>query len=60
MALIVAEFFGLIGLDMVPPTNLSEFIPYFLTFVVGVVLVDGVFLLLGALVGLFADFRRWR
>lgn len=60
MALIVAEFFGLIGLDMVPPTNLAELIPYLLTFVVGVVLVSGVFRLLGALVSLFVDWRRWR
>lgn len=60
MALIVAEFFGLVGLEMVPPSNFSEFIPYFLVFLVGVVLVGGVFRLLGALVSLFAGFRRWR
>lgn len=60
MALIVAEFFGLVGLDMVPPSSLAELILYLLTFVVGVVLVACVFRLLGALVGLFADFRRWR
>lgn len=60
MAMIVAEFFGLIGLDMVPPSNLGELIPYLLVFVVGVVLVGGVFRLVGALVSLFADFRRWR
>lgn len=60
MALIVAEFFGLIGLDMVPPSTLGELIPYLLVFIVGVVLVGGVFRLLGALVSLFADLRRWR
>lgn len=60
MAMIVAEFFGLVGLDMVPPATLAELIPYLLVFVVGVVLVGGVFRLLGALVGLFADLRRWR
>ncbi len=60
MALIVAEFFGLIGLDMVPPTNLAELIPYLLTFAVGVVLVSGVFRVLGALISLFVDWRRWQ
>lgn len=60
MALIVAEFFGLIGLDIVPPTNLAELIPYLLTFTVGVVLVCGVFRVLGALMGILVDFRRWR
>lgn len=60
MALIVAEFFGLVGLDMVPPSNLAELIPYLLVFVVGVTLVGGVFRLLGTLVRLFVDLRRWR
>lgn len=60
MALIVAEFFGLVGLDMVPPATMSELIPYLLVFTVGVVLVSGVFRVLGALIGILVDFRRWR
>ncbi len=59
MALIVAEFFGLIGLDMTPPQNLAELIPYLLTFVVGVVLVSGVFRVIGKLAELFAGFKGW-
>lgn len=59
MALIVAEFFGLIGLDMVPPSTLGELIPYLLVFVVGVVLVGNVLRLLGALVSLFVSWWRW-
>ena len=39
MAEIIAEFFGIIGVDMVPPTNLAELIPYLLTVFVGVALV---------------------
>ncbi len=60
MAVIVAEFFGLVGLDMTPPATLAELIPYLLTFTVGVVLVAGVFRALGALFSIFADWRRWR
>lgn len=49
MALIVSEFFGLVGLDMTPPNNLSELIPYLLVFFVGIVLVSGVFRLLATI-----------
>lgn len=59
MALIVSEFFGLIGLDMTPPTTLSELIPYLLVFFVGVVLVSGVFRVIGRLAELFASFKGW-
>lgn len=59
MALIVAEFFGLIGLDMVPPSNLAELIPYLLTFIVGVALVSGVFRVIGKLSEIFVNFFRW-
>ncbi len=59
MALIVAEFFGLIGLDMTPPQNLAELIPYLLTFVVGVSLVSCVFRVIGKLAELFAGFKGW-
>lgn len=59
MALIISEFFGLIGLDMTPPATLSELIPYLLVFFVGVVLVSGVFRVIGRLSELFASFKGW-
>ena len=39
MAAVVAEFFGIVGVDMLPPSNLAELIPYLLTVLVGVALV---------------------
>ncbi|MGN8969829.1 hypothetical protein [Intestinimonas sp. HCP28S3_D6] len=59
MAALVAEFFGIIGVDMVPPSNLAELIPYLLTVVVGVALVSGVFGVIGKLAEVLLNFRRW-
>lgn len=59
MAALVAEFFGIIGMDMVPPSNLAELIPYLLTVVVGVALVSGVFGVIGKLAEVLLNFRRW-
>lgn len=59
MAEIVAEFFGVIGVDMLPPDNLAELIPYLLTVLVGVVLVSTVFRVIGRLAEVVIDFRRW-
>ncbi|MCD8017396.1 MAG: hypothetical protein LUE97_06330 [Oscillospiraceae bacterium] len=59
MALVVAEFFELIGLDMTMPSDMEQLIPYLLTFFVGVVLVSGVFRVIGKLAELFINFRRW-
>lgn len=59
MAALVAEFFGIIGLDMIPPSNLAELIPYLLTVVVGVALVSGVFGVIGKLAEVLLNFRRW-
>lgn len=59
MAAVVAEFFGIIGADMVPPQNLAELIPYLLTVVVGVALVSAVFGVIGKLAGLLLNYRRW-
>lgn len=59
MAVIVAEFFQIIGVDMVPPQNLAELIPYLLTFFVGVVLVTGVFRVVGALASAVLSWRRF-
>lgn len=59
MASLVAEFFTVMGLDTVPPDNLSELIPYLLTVLVAVVLVSGVFRVIGRLAEAVMDFRRW-
>ena len=59
MAEIVAEFFGVIGEDMIPPDNLAELIPYLLTVFIGVALVSTVFRVIGRLAEVIMDFRRW-
>lgn len=59
MALVISEFFQIIGLDMVPPENMAELIPYLLTVLVGVALVSGVFRVIGKLAEVFMNFRRW-
>lgn len=58
MALLVAEFFQISGIDVIPPTNMAELIPYLLTVVIGVWLVSAVFRLIGALFRAVMDFRR--
>ncbi len=58
MVEIVAEFFGIIGVD-VPPQTLAELIPYLLHVFVGVALVSAVFRVLGRLAEVIMDFRRW-
>ena len=59
MAEIVAEFFSVIGEDMIPPDNLAELIPYLLTVFIGVALVSTVFRVIGRLAEVIMDFRRW-
>lgn len=59
MAEIVAEFFGVIGVDTLPPDNLAELIPYLLTVLIGVVLVSTVFRVIGRLAEAVLDIRRW-
>lgn len=59
MAEIVAEFFGIIGVDAVPPETLAELIPYLLTVLIGVALVSTVFRVIGRLAEMVLDFRRW-
>ncbi len=59
MVEIVAEFFGIIGVDAVPPQTLAELIPYLLHVFVGVALVSAVFRVLGRLAEVIMDFRRW-
>lgn len=59
MALIVAEFFGIIGVDIVPPQTMAELIPYLLTVFIGLVLVLSVFKVIGGIVsGMLTAFRR--
>lgn len=59
MAEIIAEFFGVIGEDIIPPDNLAELIPYLLTILIGVALVSTVFRVIGRLAEVIMDFRRW-
>lgn len=59
MAEIIAEFFGVIGMDQLPPDNLAELIPYLLTVFIGVALVSTVFRVIGRLAEAIIDFRRW-
>ena len=60
MAALIAEFFQIIGVDVVPPSTMQELIPYLLTVLVGVALVSGVFGVFGKLFDLFLNFMRWR
>ena len=59
MAALVAEFFGIIGVDLVPPNDLAELIPYLLTVIVGVALVSAVFGVIGKIVEALFNFKRW-
>lgn len=60
MAALVAEFFQISGVDMIPPDNLSELIPYLLQVIVAVVLVLAVFRLIGGIARVFCDWRWCR
>lgn len=59
MAVIVAEFFQIIGVDAVPPSTLAELIPYLLTVFVGVALVSAVFKVIGKLAEIIMNWRRF-
>lgn len=59
MAVILAEFFQIVGVDPSAPATMAELIPYLLTVFVGVVLVCGVFRVIGRLAGIIMDYRRW-
>lgn len=60
MAVLVAEFFQIIGVDSSPPSSMAELIPYLLTVFVGVFLVAAVFAVLGRLGEIVLNFSRWR
>lgn len=59
MALIVSEFFGIIGVSQTPPSNMAELIPYILTIVVGLCLVSAVFRTIAKIGDWVLNFRRW-
>lgn len=59
MAEVVSEFFTVVWADMVPPDNLAELIPYLLSVFVSVVLVSGVFRVIGRLAEAIMDYRRF-
>ena len=46
-------------MDMIPPDNLSELIPYLLSVFVSVAMVSGVFRVIGRLAEAIIDFRRF-
>lgn len=56
---IVYEFLGIAGLEEYP-SNLQEFLPYFLQFIVALVLVLAVFKLISAIVNIFCNWRWLR
>lgn len=60
MAAVVAEFFAITGIDMVPPETFAELIPYMIEIVVGVALVSAVFGVIGKYAQTIMDFLRWR
>lgn len=60
MASIVSEFFGISGLDMIPPANLGELIPWLLEVIVAVVLVLAVFRLIAEIAKLFYNWRWFK
>lgn len=59
MAEVVSEFFTVVWMDMIPPDNLSELIPYLLSVFVSVAMVSGVFRVIGRLAEAIIDFRRY-
>ena len=60
MAVLVSEFFQIIGVDAVPPSNMAELIPYLLTVFIGISLVSAVFGVLGKLAEFVLNFLRWK
>lgn len=58
MALVVSNFFSIIGMEELPAT-MGELIPYLLTVFVGLALVCGVFAVIGKIADLLIGWRRW-
>lgn len=58
MAVIVSEFFGIIGVSQTAPATMSELIPWLMQIIVGLCLVCGVFGLIGNLMSLLLSSLR--
>ncbi|MCL2605253.1 MAG: hypothetical protein FWD90_12305 [Defluviitaleaceae bacterium] len=58
MVVQVARFFDIIGVDMTPPSNMQELIPYMMTVMIGVFIVGGVFKVIGAIASSLFEMRR--
>ena len=59
MALVIAEFFGVIGVDPTPPETMAELIVWLALIYIGVVLVSLVFRVLGKLLEMFLNWRKF-
>lgn len=59
MAAVIAEFFGIIGVDMVAPATMAELIPWLLMIWISVILVSGVFRVFGKLAENFINWRKF-
>ena len=59
MASVVAEFFQITGVDIVPPTTMAELIPYLLTVFVAVVVGTAVCRFVGAGAAALVNWRRF-
>lgn len=57
MAAVVNEFFGIIGVSIIPPSNMAELIPYLLSVMLGFFLVSAVFFVIGRIVEFLFSFR---
>lgn len=58
MASVIAEFFNLTGVNALPPVTMAELIPYLVNIFIGVVLVSGVFRVIGKIAESVMDFLR--
>ena len=58
MALVIAEFFGVIGVDQTPPETMAELIVWLVLIYIGVVLVSLVFRVIGKLCEKIMDWRK--
>lgn len=50
MVEVIAQFLGIIGLNITPPTTMAELIPYLLTVAVGIGLVTAIFRLFRSII----------
>ena len=55
----ILTFFGILGLDIVPPATMGELVPYLLTVTVGLVLAEMVFRVIVDIARVFAG-HWWR